>query len=58
MYFGNGHGVLEYDGRTRRPIKVADNSLVRSLAVDSKGNICIGASGEFGCLFAAPPDAN
>ncbi|UCH95547.1 MAG: helix-turn-helix domain-containing protein [Candidatus Aminicenantes bacterium] len=56
MYFGNGHGVLEYDGSTWRLIKVTNNSVVRSLAIDSQGTIYVGAVGEFGCLTRNPSD--
>ncbi|MCK4661496.1 MAG: SpoIIE family protein phosphatase [Bacteroidales bacterium] len=52
MYFGNGSGVLEFDGKYWRVIQVANNSTVRSLAIDSLGIIYVGASGEFGCLAA------
>ena len=50
MYFGNNDGVLEYDGTNWRLIKVTNNSLVRSLAIDSTGTIYVGAVGEFGYL--------
>jgi signal transduction histidine kinase len=52
MYFGNNKGVLEYDGSTWRLIPVNNNSIVRSLAVDSAGTIFVVAVGEFG--FLAP----
>ncbi len=50
MYFGNNKGVLEYDGASWRLIPVANQSIVRSLAVDSAGTIYVGAVGEFGYL--------
>lgn len=51
IYFGNNdHGVLEYDGVNWRKIPISNNSIVRSLAVDSKGIIYVGAQGEFGYL--------
>jgi len=52
MYFGNASGVLEYDGIHWKVFPVANNSLVRSIAIDSMGIIYIGAVGEFG--FLAP----
>ncbi len=53
MYFGNNDdGVLEYDGVGWRSIPIANNSIVRSLAIDSLGTIYVGAQGEFG--FLAP----
>jgi len=51
MYFGNNDdGVLEYDGVSWRSIPIANNSIVRSLAIDSLGTIYVGAVGEFGYL--------
>ncbi|MBA7528772.1 hypothetical protein ES705_20962 [subsurface metagenome] len=51
MYFGNNDdGVLEYDGVSWRSIPIANNSIVRSLAIDSLGTIYVGAQGEFGYL--------
>jgi signal transduction histidine kinase/ligand-binding sensor domain-containing protein len=50
MYFGNNKGVLEYDGVNWRLIPVSNNSIVRSLAIDSAGTIFVGAVGEFGYL--------
>ncbi len=50
MYFGNASSVLEYDGNKWRSISVSNNSLVRSIAIDSNGFIYIGAVGEIGFL--------
>ncbi len=50
MYFGNTDGVLEYDGKNWRLIKVANNSAALSLTIDSSGIIYVGAFGEFGYL--------
>ncbi len=50
MYFGNANSVLEYDGNKWRPISVSNNSVVRSIAIDSSGIVYIGAVGEFGYL--------
>lgn len=51
IYVGNNNnGVLEYDGNSWRQIRVPNNSIVRSLAVDSNGIVYIGAVGEFGYL--------
>lgn len=50
MYFGNANGILEYDGTTWRMILVSNNSLVRSIAIDSSGIVYVGAVGEFGYL--------
>ncbi|MFI5164166.1 MAG: two-component regulator propeller domain-containing protein, partial [Bacteroidia bacterium] len=50
MYFGNNVGILEYDGVSWRMIKVSNETNIRSLAIDDKGKIYVGASGEFGYL--------
>jgi serine phosphatase RsbU (regulator of sigma subunit)/ligand-binding sensor domain-containing protein len=55
MYFGNASGVLEYDGIKWNLIHVSNNSLVRSIAIDSNGIIYVGAIGELGFLS---PDKN
>lgn len=51
MYFGNtDFGILEYDGSNWRAIPVANQSVVRSLDVDDKNRIFVGAAGELGYL--------
>lgn len=50
LYFANNEGVLEYDGSNWRIVSMPNNSLVRSLAVDSLGQVYVGASNEFGYL--------
>ncbi|MCP3682339.1 MAG: PAS domain-containing protein [bacterium] len=50
IYAGNTYGVLEFDGKNWRLIKVSNNSMVRALAMDSKGTIYVGGVGEFGFL--------
>ncbi len=51
MYFGNtNRGLLEYDGSRWRRIKVANNSSIRSLALDANGRVYVGAVGTFGFL--------
>jgi len=50
MYFGNGSGVLEFDGNTWRKIEVPYSSNVRSIAMDSTGTIYVCASADFGYL--------
>jgi len=54
MYFGNGYGVLEFDGKHWRLIKTSNNSLVRSLAVDRQGTLYVGAVDQFGTLSPGP----
>ena len=51
MYFGNGDGVLEYDGVTWRLISLPTQSWALSLAIDRNGRIYVGAETEFGYLL-------
>lgn len=50
MYFANNGGVLEYDGVSWRLIRLPDNSIVKSLAIDENGRIFVGALNELGYL--------
>ena len=50
MYFGNGSGVLEYDGVKWRLINVGGTSVSRALEQDKKGRIYYGTSADFGYL--------
>ncbi len=51
IYVGNNNnGVLEYDGKNWRQIPVPNNSIVRSLAIDTNGTVYVGAVGEFGYI--------
>ena len=52
MYFGNNHGVLEYDGSDWRAITVSNGSPVKSLDTDQHGRVYVGALNEFGYLQA------
>lgn len=52
MFFANAIGVLEYDGTRWRMYSVSNQSMTRSLAIDSKGRVYVGAVGEFGYLEA------
>ncbi len=54
VYAGNNNGILEYDGKEWRLIKIPNNSIVRSLAVDKDGIVFAGAHDEFGYLSPAP----
>lgn len=55
LYVGNGAGVLEYDGVSWRLIPISNNSLGRSLAIDSEGRIFVGSMRELGYLAADTP---
>lgn len=50
MYFGNNHGVMEYDGVSWRVIKTENENIVRSLAISPEGTIYAGGLGELGYL--------
>lgn len=48
MYFGNSTGLIQYDGNRWDLFPVKNMSIVRSLAIDDKGRIYVGAVGDFG----------
>lgn len=50
MYFANGSGVLEYDGKYWNLIKITNKSDARSIAIDESGTIYVGGSSDFGYL--------
>ncbi len=51
LYFGNGSGILEYDGSQWQLIKENLGGAVRSLAIDEKdGTIYVGGQGKMGYL--------
>jgi signal transduction histidine kinase/ligand-binding sensor domain-containing protein len=58
MYFGNGVGLLEYDGVSWRLLTMPNQSLVRSLAMDQNGRIYVGAVGDFGYLAPSRTGGN
>lgn len=50
MYFGNGKGILEYDGASWNLIPINDKRIVRSLARSADGQIFAGGYGDMGYL--------
>ncbi len=52
MYFGNGDGVLIYDGTTWELITLPNQSSVLALTLDKNGRMYVGAVGEIGYLEA------
>lgn len=54
MYIGNTEGILEYDGKSWRLIKLANNSIPWKLIIDSSGTIYAGGMDEFGYLAVNP----
>ena len=55
MFFGNHFGLLQFDGvRWQIVMQPKNKSMVRSLALDEKGRIYIGAQGDFGFVTPQP----
>jgi len=52
MYFGNGDGVLVYDGINWELITLPNQSSVLALTLDKNGKMYVGAVGEIGYLEA------
>ena len=50
MYFGNGWGILSYDGSSWNLITLPNQTTVFALAVDKNNRIFVGAEGEIGYL--------
>jgi signal transduction histidine kinase/ligand-binding sensor domain-containing protein/heme exporter protein D len=50
LYFGNGIGVLEYDGSNWRLIEIDKKNMIRSMDIDKQGRIYVGSIAEFGYL--------
>jgi len=48
LYFGNGDGILEYDGVSWKLLTIPTNTAVRAMFIDTDGRIYAGASDEFG----------
>jgi ligand-binding sensor domain-containing protein len=55
LFVGNNEGLLFYNGRYWNLLKLPNNTAVRSIGVDSKNRIYVGAQDEVGYFF---PDAN
>ncbi|OFY88076.1 MAG: hypothetical protein A2236_00340 [Bacteroidetes bacterium RIFOXYA2_FULL_33_7] len=52
MYFGNGKGILEYNGKTWRRFYTDNGSTILSLGKDNKGRIYVGGENEIGYIAA------
>ena len=50
IFFGNNEGLLIFDGVNWELLELPNKSVVRSLAIDSKGVIYVGGKNEFGML--------
>jgi len=50
LYAANNFGVLEFDGARWRLIQTRDKTTPRSLALDARGIVFVGAQNEFGYL--------
>jgi ligand-binding sensor domain-containing protein len=55
IYWANNNGVLKYDGTNWSCLPVANNTIVRSVAIDKSGRLYAGAQSEFGLFI---PSAN
>lgn len=51
IYVSNGDGVLEFDGTSWRKISLKNGLTVRSLAIDKKGRVYVGAYNDLGYLL-------
>ncbi len=51
LYVGNNLGLLEYDGSRWKKYPVSNSTKVRSVVVDARGRIFVGAQNEFGYFF-------
>ncbi len=52
MYFGNGSGILTYDGTSWELINLPNQATVFALAIDNNNRIFVGAENEIGYLEA------
>jgi hypothetical protein len=50
VYVGNNYDLLEFDGSSIRLIHLPNRTVVRSLAIDKKGVVYVGAQDDFGYL--------
>ena len=48
MYFGNGEGLLSYDGKYWKQYEMPGRQIVRAVAADKNGRIYVGSYAEFG----------
>jgi len=48
MYFGNNHGVLEFDGSLWQTHQIPGNQIVRSILISKENNIYVGSFEQFG----------
>ena len=48
MFFGNGEGLLRYDGATWTALPLPNKQIIRSVAADKRGRIYAGGFAEFG----------
>ena len=48
LYFANNDGLMEFNGNSWQTYPIANRTICRSVAIDDKGDIYVGAQGEFG----------
>ena len=51
MYWANNEGLLQYDGTNWTCLPVANNTVVRSVAIHADGRIFVGAQSEMGYFY-------
>jgi ligand-binding sensor domain-containing protein/DNA-binding CsgD family transcriptional regulator len=54
MYFANNDGLLVYDGVRWQLYRMPNLSMVRSIYIDSRGDIYVGAYNDIGKMVASP----
>ena len=52
IYAANNYGLLEFDGESWQLYGIWNSSVIRSVEIDSDGNIYVGGANEFGKLTA------
>ena len=52
LYFANNQGLLTFDGSFWRKYSLPNNTIVRSVAVDTDSRIYVGGQSEFGYFKA------
>jgi len=54
MYFANNDGLLRYDGVIWQLYRIPNHSMVRSVYIDDRSDIYLGAYNDFGKMVTAP----
>ena len=54
MYFANNDGLLVFDGVQWQLYEMPNSSMVRSIYIDDKGEVYVGAYNDFGKMVSMP----